>query len=175
MKQPRVILNGRAAPSTVCRRADNDAARKPVVVGSSCFMASAWRCLGRLGRLWRLPAVAAECRQFRHVVCAGFFSFFAWVGSFVGMMLGALIGGTIEKLLRRLGVGMAAALCVATLANSFALWQIAGLLHASFPGLRHSIDRPVTPVTTDSSSTSTCAHPPLVDSRERKSWDTEYR
>lgn len=105
----------------------------------------------------------------------GFFSFFAWVGFFVGMMLGALIGGTIERLLRRLSVGMAAALCVATLVNNFALWQIAGVVHASFPGLRHAIDRTVTPVTTDRSSTNTCAQPPPVDSRERKSWDTECR
>ena len=138
-----------------------------------------WPLLGGVWGAWvgfggylRLPQNADS---FGMLFALGFFSFFAWVGFFVGMMLGALIGGTIERLLRRLGVGMAAALCVATLANSFALWQIAGLVHASFPGLRHAIDRTVTPVTTDRSSTNTCAHPPPVDARERESWDAECR
>jgi len=136
------------------------------------LLGCAWGAWVGFGGYLRLPQNADS---FGMLFALGFFSFFAWVGFFVGMMLGALIGGTIERLLRRLGVGMAAALCVATLANSFALWQIAGLVHASFPGLRHSIDRTVTPVTADPSSKNSCAHPPPVDSRERKSWDSECR
>jgi predicted lipid-binding transport protein (Tim44 family) len=138
-----------------------------------------WPLLGGVSGAWlgfggylRLPQNADS---FATVLALVFFSFFAWVGFFAGIALGALIGGLVEKLMRRLGAGTAGAVCVATLVNGLALWQIAGIVQAKFPGLRAPAARPPVSATTRPPPANSCAHPPPADSRERKSWDAECR
>jgi hypothetical protein len=113
--------------------------------------------------------------SFGTVLALGFFSVFAWVGLFAGIASGALIGGLTEKLLRRLGVGLTGSLCLATVLTVWVLWQITGLVQSTFPGLRAPAATPPASATTRPPSANPCAHPPPLDSRERKSWESECR
>lgn len=113
--------------------------------------------------------------SFATFFAVGFFGFFAWIGLFAGMALGALIGGLMEKLLLRLGTGMAIALGVATLANAMALWQIVDFVHFKYPGLRApSVQRPAVSGRADTPRDS-CGQPPPALAKERKAWDAECR
>ena len=128
-------------------------------------------CLG-FGGYTRLTSNADS---FASLFALGFFGFFAWVGLFAGMACGALIGGSCEWVLRRLGAGMAVALSVATLVNAVALWQITGLVEAKYPGLRAApAKRPV--VAPDKLPYGkTCSEPPPADAKERAQWNLECR
>ena len=99
-----------------------------------------WAALGGVWGAWlgfggyfRLPHNADT---FGTMIAAGFFGLFAFIGLFLGLAAGALIGGSVEKALRRSGAGPVAALGVATLMNAAVLWQIGRLVKAQFPGLR---------------------------------------
>ena len=99
-----------------------------------------WAVLGGVWGAWlgfggyfRLPHNADT---FGTMIAAGFFGLFAFIGLFLGLAAGALIGGSVEKALRRSGAGSVAALGVATLMNAVVLWQIGRLVQAQFPGLR---------------------------------------
>ena len=99
-----------------------------------------WPVLGGVWGGWlgfggylRLPQNADS---FAMVFAIGYFILFACVGLVVGGASGALVGGLVEKLLRQLGVPIAGALCVATLVNVLALWQIADVVQTQFPGLK---------------------------------------
>lgn len=99
-----------------------------------------WPVLGGVSGAWmgfggylRLPNNADS---FGTMIAAGFFGVFALAGLLLGVAAGALIGGSVERLLRRSGLGIIAALSVATLVNAVVLWQLAGWVHARFPGLR---------------------------------------
>lgn len=111
----------------------------------------------------------------------GFVFFAAVVGVFIGLALAAAIGRTIEKILRRLGTPVAAALLVATLATGLALWRIAGWVPIAVPGIRAvgrseergdprpRIESPRPP------REDPCRRPPPENPRERKMWDEECR
>jgi len=138
-----------------------------------------WPLLGGVLGAWqgfggylRLPASADS---FANLLASGFFGVFAWLGLFAGMGLGALIGGSVEKLLRRFGVGIASALGVATVLNALALWQIAGVVQARYPGLRPPAARPAVPSTNSLPSGNACAHPLVMNARERADWELECR
>jgi hypothetical protein len=70
------------------------------------LLGGAWGAWVGFGGYLRLPQNADS---FRMLFALVFFSFFAWVGFFVGMMLGALIGGAARKAVapfwRRRGCG----------------------------------------------------------------------
>lgn len=156
---------------------------------------ASWPLLGGAWGAW--PGFGGYLRQpqnadsFATVIALGFFGFFAWVGLFAGMASGALIGGLTETLLRRLGAGTAGALVAATLVNALVLWQIAGVIEASYPGLRSTDatkpsrenparmrvpagERPL-PATAGPPSRNPCANPPPPLSRERELWNSECR
>lgn len=66
----------------------------------------------------------------------GFYCVFALAGLLAGIALGGLTGGVVEWLLRRVGMGIAAALIVATVVNALVLWQVAGFVQSKYPGLK---------------------------------------
>jgi hypothetical protein len=138
-----------------------------------------WPLLGGVWGAWvgfggylRLPHNADSLAT---VFAFGFFSAFAWAGLLAGMASGALIGGSVEGLLRRLGVGVAGAVCVATLANALVLWQIAGFVQAKYPGLRPPAAVRAVTSPTEVAPRDSCAHPPPAHSREREIWNSECR
>ncbi|AGX88471.1 hypothetical protein Cenrod_2413 [Candidatus Symbiobacter mobilis CR] len=138
-----------------------------------------WPLLGGVWGAWlgfggylRLPQNADS---FGTVFALGFFSFFAWVGLFAGIASGALIGGLVERLLRRFGAGIASAVGVATLVNALVLWQIAGVVQAKYPGLRPPAAKPPVSSTTTLPPENPCAYPPPDNTKERAIWDSECR
>lgn len=66
----------------------------------------------------------------------GFYCVFALAGLLAGIGIGGLTGGLVEWLLRRVGMGIAAALIVATVVNALVLWQVAGFVQSKYPGLK---------------------------------------
>ncbi len=72
------------------------------------------------------------------------YAFFALIGSIAGAALCVIVGGLVEKLLRHFGVGILAALSVASMVNVMALWQLwqlwqlGELVQTMYPGLRRS-------------------------------------
>lgn len=141
-----------------------------------------------LGDALRLPY---NPDSFGSVMAMGFFGFFAMVGLIAGMASGALIGASVEWLLRHLGAGVAGAISVATLVTALALWQIVGFVQLKYPGLRidgaakpqrdsrppmrsnadgRTVTVPVQPPARDA-----CAQPPPADARARALWNTECR
>ena len=73
--------------------------------------------------------------SFGPMLVLGFYAFFALIGLVAGAALCALVGGLVERLLRYLGVGIAAALVVATVVNALALWQVGDFVQSKYPGL----------------------------------------
>lgn len=63
-------------------------------------------------------------------------AFFAGVGLFAGAASAMAIGGSIQWLLRRIGIGFIAAISVATLVNVLTPWLITDFLQTKYPGLR---------------------------------------
>lgn len=143
-----------------------------------------WLLLGGLWGGWvgggasRLPDNADS---FGTLFAHGFIFFAAVVGLFIGLALAAAIGGATEKILRRLGTPIAAALLSATLATGLALWGIGGFVPIAVPGIRamgrseergnprQRIETPPPPLEDP------CRHPPPENSPERKMWDDECR
>lgn len=80
----------------------------------------------------RLPNNADS---FGSMAAAGFFGMFALVGLLLGSASAALIGGLVERALRRSGAGAVGALGVASLVNAVLLWLLAAWVQARFPGL----------------------------------------
>lgn len=113
----------------------------------------------------------------------GFFVLFAGVGLFAGAASATVIGGSIEWLLRRIGIGIITAISVATLVNVLALWQITDFVQTKYPGLRtERAEKPHLGKATGAlapadrgSYQKPCLAPPPTDSRERASWDAECR
>lgn len=99
-----------------------------------------WPVLGGLWGAWigfgGYLGVAPNADSFAMVFAMGFYVVFAVAGLLAGIALGGLTGGVVEWLLRRVGVGLAGALIVATVVNALVLWQIAGFIQAKYPGLR---------------------------------------
>jgi hypothetical protein len=100
-----------------------------------------WAVLGGVWGAWvgfggylRLPNNADS---FGTMLAGGFFGFFALLGFLLGAASAALIGGSVERLLRRSGMGVMGALSVATLVNAIVLWQLVGWVQGRFPGLRY--------------------------------------
>ncbi|MDP2826730.1 MAG: hypothetical protein Q8O52_29085 [Sulfuritalea sp.] len=136
------------------------------------LLGGAWGAWLGFGGYLQLPQNADS---FATVFALVFFSFFAWVGFFAGMASGALIGGLLETLLRRLGAGIAGAASVATLLNALVIWQIAGFVQAKYPGLRTPAAERSASSTTKLPPRNPCAHPPPAHSREREIWNSECR
>jgi hypothetical protein len=101
---------------------------------------ASWPVLGGVWGSWlgfrgylRLPD---NVDSFGTMLAAAYFGFFALGCLLLGVASGALIGGSVERLLRRTGVGVIAAMTVATLVNAIALWQLDQWVQARFPGMR---------------------------------------
>jgi hypothetical protein len=144
------------------------------------LLGGAWGAWLGFGGYLRLPHNADS---FGTLFASGFFVFFAGVGLFAGAASAALIGGSVELLLRRLGAGIVAALSVATLVNALALWQITDFIQTKYPGLRaESAAQPhrseaagaLTPADKGSYQ-KPCSESPPTDTRARASWDAECR
>jgi hypothetical protein len=120
---------------------------------------------------------------FAPVFVLGFYALFALIGLIAGAALCALIGGLVERLLRYFGVGIVAALSVATLVNVLALWQIGDFVQAKYPGLRaeraakpHRSNAPGKLAPADKGSyQNPCSEPPPTDTKAREIWDSECR
>jgi hypothetical protein len=120
---------------------------------------------------------------FAPVFVLGFYMFLGLIGLIAGAASCALIGGLVEKLLRYFGVGIVAALSVATLVNVLALWQIGDFVQAKYPGLSaeraakpHRNNAPGDLAPADKGSyQNPCSEPPPTDTKERAIWDAECR
>jgi hypothetical protein len=113
----------------------------------------------------------------------GFYAFLALFGLIAGAASCALIGGLVERLLRYFGVGIVAALSVATLLNVLALWQIGNFVQAKYPGLGaetvekpHRSNAPGKLAPADKGTyKNPCSEPPPTDTKERTIWNSECR
>jgi hypothetical protein len=98
-----------------------------------------WPVLGGLWGAWigfgGYIGVAPNADSFAMLFVLGFYGVFALAGLLAGIVLSGLTGGVVEWLLRRVGVGIAGALIVATVVNALVLWQVAGFIQAKYPGL----------------------------------------
>ncbi|MBL0226203.1 MAG: hypothetical protein IPQ16_11720 [Geobacteraceae bacterium] len=97
-----------------------------------------WGALLGLGGLLQLPQNADS---FGTVFAQGFFIIAACIGLLAGGACGVLVGGLTEKLLLRLGVRAASAVCVATVVNAIVIWQLAGLIQNKYPGFRPPVEK----------------------------------
>lgn len=113
----------------------------------------------------------------------GFFAFFAGVGLFAGAASATVIGGSVEWLLRHIGIGIGPAIGVATLVSVVALSQITAFLQAKYPGLRaeraeeshrSKATGAIAPAD-QGSSEKPCLAPPPTDTKARATWDAECR
>ena len=136
-------------------------------------------------------ALEHNADSFGSVLALGFFAGVALIGLVVGAACGALIGGLVDAVMRRSGVGVAGAVLTATLVNVLATWQIADLVQTRYPGLR--VDGPAKPHTSGnpesrfpvvaapassapgSTSQASCSDPPPTQLHERGLWDSECR
>ncbi len=127
--------------------------------------------------------VRLNADSFAPVFVLGFYAFFALIGLIAGAALCALIGGLVEKLLRYIGVGIVAALGVATLVNVLAVWQIGGLVQTKYPELSadravqlHRSNAPGELAPADKSSyQNPCSESPPTDIKKREIWNSECR
>ncbi len=134
-----------------------------------------------LGAFHNLPAMGGD--SFAPLIVWGFFVFFAGVGLFAGAVSATVIGGAIEWLLRRIGVGIIAAISVATLVNVLALWQITDFIQTKYPSLRaesatkqyRSNDPGQFAPADKGAYRSPCSEPPPTVAKERELWDAECR
>lgn len=105
-----------------------------------------WPVLGGIWGAWigfgGYLSVAPNADSFAMLFAMGFYAVFAVVGLLAGVAIGGLTGGMVEWLLRRVGVGIAGALIVATVVNALVLWQVAGFVQAKYPGLNAPAAKP---------------------------------
>ena len=105
-----------------------------------------WPVLGGVWGAWigfgGYLGIAPNADSFAMVFVMGLYGVFAVVGLLAGIAIGGLTGGFVEWLLRRVGLGIAAALIVATVVNGLVLWQVAGFVQAKYPGLRTPAAKP---------------------------------
>lgn len=105
-----------------------------------------WPVLGGAWGAWigfgGYLGIAPNADSFATLLAMGFYVVFAVVGLLAGVVIGGLTGGLVEWLLRRVGVGLAGALIVATVVNVLVLWQVAGFVQAKYPGLNAPAAKP---------------------------------
>ncbi len=105
-----------------------------------------WPVLGGAWGAWigfgGYLGVAPNADSFAMLFAMGFYAVFAVVGLLAGVAIGGLTGGMVEWLLRRVGMGIAGALIVATVVNALVLWQVAGFVQARYPGLNAPAGKP---------------------------------
>jgi len=139
------------------------------------LIGGAWGAWTGFAGYLRLPPNADS---FGSMLALGFYAAFALGGLLVGGIAGVVVGGAVDALLRRLGVGVAAAMVVATLVNALVIWQAIGFVQEKFPGLRAQtpatagIAGPAGPAPARKSS---CQEAPPAPPKERAVWDTECR
>ncbi len=148
-----------------------------------------WGAWAGFGGYLQLPHNADS---FAYMFAMGFFIFFAVVGLIAGAAIGALIGGSIEAVMRRFGIGVAAAMGVATVLNALAISQIVDVVQTKYPGLRAprgmtlggegtaawpgaAVRGAGAPAREPNRSSSCSDPPPLPLSRDRAAWDSECR
>jgi len=99
-----------------------------------------WPVLGGAWGAWigfgGYLGIAPNADSVAMVFVLGFYCVFALAGLLAGIALGGLTGGVVEWLLRRVGMGIAAALIVATVVNALVLWQVAGFVQSKYTGLK---------------------------------------
>lgn len=99
-----------------------------------------WPVLGGAWGAWigfgGYLGIAPNADSVAMVFVLGFYCVFALAGLLAGIGIGGLTGGLVEWLLRRVGMGIAAALIVATVVNALVLWQVAGFVQSKYPGLK---------------------------------------
>jgi len=156
-----------------------DSSFRWVVRISWSLLGGVWGAWVGFGGYFQLPQNADS---FGSLFASGFFVLLACVGFLAGAVLAVVIGGLVEGLLRRLGVGVAGAIGVATLMSAMILWQTAGFVQAKFPGLRppaavnpHQRSDFGGQSTTELPRRNTCSDPPPTNPAERVSWDSECR
>lgn len=138
-------------------------------------LGGAWGAWTGFGGYLRLPHNADS---FGSLLALGFFVAFALAGLVAGGAAGALVGGVVDAGLRRLGVGVAAAVLAATVVNALAMWLIIGFVQEQFPGLRSQVPARVgqtAPAAPVPGRTGSCQEPPPAPSKERAVWDSECR
>lgn len=138
-----------------------------------------WPVLGGVWGAWvgfeGYFRVTPNADSFAMVFVLGFYALFALAGLVAGMTSAALIGGAVEWLLRRVGVGLAGAVSVATVVSVLAVWQLSVVVQAKYPGLVPLAGKSAVTSPTRSSPANSCARIPLENSKDRGIWDSECR
>ncbi len=121
-----------------------------------------WPVLGGIWGAWigfgGYLSVAPNADSFAMLFAMGVYAMFAVAGLLAGIAIGGLTGGIAEWLHRRVGVGIAGALIVATVVNALVLWQVAGFVQAKYPGLRSPAAKLAVSSTIKTSPANPCAH-----------------
>lgn len=146
-----------------------------------------WTLLGGFWGAWlvvrRLLGVSINGDTFGGAAYWLFGIAFACLFFIVGAALAALTGHQVERLMRRMGVGVFAALASATVVTGVIVWQAGLSLQAMYPGLRPLVasdterarSMVVLPQTTHDSRATTCRAPRPLDTDGAKAWDSECR
>lgn len=121
--------------------------------------------------------------SFALVFVLGFYALFAVVGFFVGAVSAVTVGGCIKWLLRRVGIGIVAAIGAASLLNVLTLWQITDFLQTKYPGLRSTdLQHPHRALTNGEivpagkgAHEKPCSASPPTAANERANWEAECR
>jgi len=98
-----------------CKAKASDEAREPVLVVRPHFMAFARGAWGAWLGFRGYFGISFNADTLAPIFVAGFYVFFTLIGLLAGAASAALIGGSVESLLRRFGAGIVASLSVATL------------------------------------------------------------
>jgi hypothetical protein len=100
----------------------------------------AWPLLGGAWGAWMgfggYFGLNANSDSFGSMVALGFFGTFAALGLLAGAAVGAGVGGLVNALARRIGVGIVAAALLSTAVSGVTLWALGSEVQRQFPGLQ---------------------------------------
>ncbi|MSN25510.1 MAG: hypothetical protein GJV46_06515 [Geobacter sp.] len=140
------------------------------------LLGGTWVAVLGMGGFLRLPQNADS---FGTMIMQVFFISVVVFGVLAGGAIGVLVGGLTEKLLLRLGIRDASAVCVASVVNVLVIWQLVGIVQTSYP-----VFGPVTKPQKINHKTSNVKRPsvnpceqppPPANTKERDYWDSECR
>ena len=110
------------------------------------------------------------------VLVGGYFVAFAVLGLAVGAITGAVAGGATEFLLRRIGLGSAPSLLVASLACLGACFAVSDAVQTRYPGIHPPNLKTVVPAPQKTNqSANPCLGKPPLEPRLRRAWELECR
>jgi hypothetical protein len=108
--------------------------------GSGRWFRIAWLLLGGAWGAWigfgGYFGLKNNPDSFGSMLALAFFGAFGGLGLLVGAAVGAGVGGLVNAMARRIGVGSVASALLATAVSGAALWALGSEVQRQFPGLQ---------------------------------------